>query len=617
MELKLERVEQAKKYSIIIYDFEVFKHDVLLGIIGLNNNQKEIYQMWHPKMIKEFYELNKNSMWIGHNNSGYDNYILDAIVNSDNNSIDTEYLYKLSKEIITTQKRDILPRKLNIKLNCIDLMKIYNREQSYSLKMTEAAFGKRIFESQINFDRDEELYVDEYNEVEKYNQSDLEQTYDNFLKLSDNIALRLDLIKEFNLDSSYLNSSEGTLAAKCLNAIPIKDIEKQYIKPIWYDNLKVNNEVAKEFYLSEHFKNNEEYTININGTQIKGGNGGIHGALNKTYFKKAWYFDVSGYYNLVMINYDLLPRTLNEKAKKKYTDMYFQQLELKKTNPNKRKVFKTILLAVFGSTLKPTSKFYDVNKGQLITAVAQMFNIDLLEKLKDKAIIIQDNTDGLIVAPYEWTEENEKEILNIVNEWEMRTKFTIKKELIYDIYQRDVNCYMYKDDKGNIHALGEALCAYNNWENPFSKSSWSFKEPPIIAHCIVDYLMNKITPEETIEKYKNKLRMFQYICKKSKAYNKIVYKVIDCNSVNNNEEIELQDVNRVFALKNDDYVCSIGLYKDNKYSKYPSLPNNVFVYNDDIRDKKLANELPIDYNYYIKRSYEKINTFVNTPLMNI
>ena len=37
--------------------------------------------------------------------------------------------------------------------------------------------------------------------------------------------------------------------------------------------------------------------------------------LTQAYYEKVLYYDVSGYYNLIMINLDLFPRTLNKEAK--------------------------------------------------------------------------------------------------------------------------------------------------------------------------------------------------------------------------------------------------------------------------------------------------------------
>ena len=101
----------------------------------------------------------------------------------------------------------------------------------------------------------------------------------------------------------------------------------------------------------------------------------------QSYTDWAYYFDVSGYYNLIMINYDLLSRAIPEEGKKLYEYMYHQQLALKGVDDAKRQVYKTILLAVFGAQKHEGSDLYDLGKGTLVPIVGQMFLIDLLEKL--------------------------------------------------------------------------------------------------------------------------------------------------------------------------------------------------------------------------------------------
>ena len=60
----------------IIFDFEVFKYNTLLGVLVSHNNEYYIEQMWDLNAIRQFYKLNQNNLWVGHNNDSYDNHIL-------------------------------------------------------------------------------------------------------------------------------------------------------------------------------------------------------------------------------------------------------------------------------------------------------------------------------------------------------------------------------------------------------------------------------------------------------------------------------------------------------------------------------------------------------------
>ena len=51
---------------IIIFDFEVFEYDVLLGTHIFNDDNIEVKQSWDLKEIRRFYEEHIDDIWIGH-----------------------------------------------------------------------------------------------------------------------------------------------------------------------------------------------------------------------------------------------------------------------------------------------------------------------------------------------------------------------------------------------------------------------------------------------------------------------------------------------------------------------------------------------------------------------
>ncbi len=567
--------------KILIFDFEVFKYDVLLGVYDANN--KSYYQIWDIESIKNFYYNNKDAIWVGYNNSHYDNYILQAIMFDQNP-------YEISKEII---EKDI-KLKLNINLNYYDLI---NRHFG-SLKILEGAVGKNISESEVDFNIDRPLTDEEKLKVESYNRDDLDQTFDDLKMVKSEFQLRLDLIKEFNLSISALHLTEAQIAEKVLKAKKDDSLINKPVLPTLYPQMKINNQEVIKFFLEQRFRYGEKPVVTLCGLEHQMGAGGMHAARKNCKYDFAFYFDVSGYYNLIMINYNLLSRSIPESGKKLYEFMYHEQIRLKKIDPVKRSVYKTILLAVFGAQMNEYSGFYDPWNGALVPVVGQLFLVDLLEKLEGKVELIQSNTDGIIAKPLEGITDGQ--LLDIVKEWQDRTGLVLKMDKIYDIVQRDVNNYMYRDDKGQIHTIGEAVKYYENWENPLLKNSFNSKEPIIIHYGIVDYFMNGITPEETVFKYAKNLRMFQYLCK-PQSYDYLTFE--------KDGKIEnLQKINRCFASKESGMVYKNKL---NKHDKYASLPDSVFVWNDEILSNNNIEKLylKINYNYYIKRIYERINEF--------
>lgn len=588
----------------IFFDFEVFKHDVLLGAKVRTKDDEKVYQIWDKEKIKEFYFEHENFIWIGHNNSGYDNPMLDGIINGKDP-------FQISCSLIGSSRK-FRPQSKTPKY-WYDLMN--TSRTPFSLKVTELYSGENISETQVDFNIDRPLTEEEKKLTESYNRDDLNRTEANFELLRDGFDLRLSIIKEFNLPMSALHVTGTKLAAIVLGAHAISGIENMIIKPHMYKNLKLKNQDLIDFYMNEDFRKGKKLEIELCGAKHQIGQGGIHAALERYHTKRALYFDVSGYYNLTMINFDLLPRTLGENGKKKYEYMYHEQLRLKKIDPQKRSVYKTILLSVFGAMGNEYTDFYDPQKLLLVTITGQLFLVDLLEKLEGKVRVVQSNTDGIIVEPFDWSKKDE--IVKIVEEWEARTGYVIKKEEITDIWQRDVNCYVYRKN-GEIEVVGEAVKDYGRWDhNMFWKSSFDSKEPAIFAECIVNFLMNGVKPEDTIEKFKTNLIPFQYVVKK-KSFD---YTEIQTNFADGSVEIEkLQGVNRAFPSVLRDRKSTIYKCRSSgkvTRAKVANVPENVFVYDGDIRIPETIEKLNgmIDWDYYTRRAYEKIDTFLRIPVI--
>ena len=564
--------------KILVFDFEVYKYDTLLGVYDINNSK--YIQLWNLESIKDYYYSHKDYIWVGHNNMGYDNFILQSIL------FDQDP-YKTSVDIINNHAK----LKLNIELKYYDIMQLHKT----SLKTIEAAVGKNISETGVDFNLNRPLTVEEKLRTESYNRDDLDQTFDDLKMVKSEFQLRFDLIKEFNLSLDALHYTEAQIAEAVLKPKAIYNIENMPVHPILYDNLKVNNKAVLDYYLNEKFKTSEKLTVTLCGLEHLMGAGGIHAGANNKHYDWAYYFDVSGYYNLIMIKYNMLARTIPESGKELYIHMYHEQLRLKKIDPVKRALYKTILLAVSGAQRNKHSKMYDPWTGALIPMVGQIFLVDLLEKLEGKVELIQSNTDGIIAKPLEGISDTE--LLNIVEEWQNRTGFVLKMDKIYDIYQRDVNNYIYKDESGNIHTKGEAVTYYENWQNPLTTGSYNRQEPIILQYCLVEYLINGIKPEYTVIKYKDDLKMFQYICK-TLSYDYLSFE-------DSKNKIQLQKVNRCFASKTEGFIYR---NKGIKHDSYPALPSKVFVHNDFLES---VDKSKIDYLYYIKRAYDKIHKFVN------
>ena len=593
--------------KFIIYDYEIFKYNSLQGAIVINEDEsEEVFQPWDLNDIKKFYQEHKRDVWVGHNNFSYDDRILDAI-NHDENP------YNVSQKIVNGQ---YVPN-CRSELYSIDLMKLW--KNNYSLKLTELICGHDIDTTEVDFNIQTPLTQEQIELTNHYNLSDLKQTLYNFKAFYHMIELRFDMIKEFKLDfNKAFKSSYAMLAAEIFGVKPNKALQFQPVKPKWYSTLRVKNEDVKAYYMNEGFKIAENtLVIKIGDFEIVLGGGGCHGAIKGYHAEKVLYADVGGFYNLIALLYDLLPRSMTKEQKEKYKEKYEYQLELKKQGSKKRQTYKEILLAVIGAMNNEGSPFYDPNTYALVGITGQLFLVDLIEKLdalNGLVKMVQVNTDGIMLELTDWSRE--EEVRKVLKEWEDRTGFSLKIDYLYDLWQRDVNTYFCKDGEGKIIVKGEAVKNYfYDYEAYSNFSLLNCQEPSIIAKGIVDYFLFQQTPEETVNKYKKDLKLFQYICKQTKAYDYIAYETSNVVTMETSI-VKLKNIARAFAYKSNEEIGIVQAYKDNRYGKsskrrLSKLPDNVFIYNKALNDNAYKNlKDKIDYTYYVKRIYEKIISFM-------
>lgn len=591
--------------NIAIFDFEVFRYDTLLGygFVDLKTGKCAYKQTWDLNEMRELYNTyGADTIWVGWNSNHYDDLIFEAIVK---NQVSP---FVKSKELIGQKWKPFC----RFPFFGYDLLNGFLNPPS--LKLTEALEGDSIDTTEVDFDLQRPLTAEERAQTERYNMSDLKRTYKNFCKFKGKFELRIAMINEFNIPLQQGLRMTGTqIAAAALGAKAVPGIENQKIKPVLYPTLQVKNQQMIDWFLGEKFREKENIRLNICNTTVNFAAGGAHSECNKYHAKKAMYADISGYYNLVMMNFDLLPRTLDEAGKERYKFMYHEQLRLKKIDPGKRKIYKTICLSVFGAMNNEHTDFYDPQKALLVTSSGEMFMLDLLEKLDGLGTAFNVNTDGIMFEPFDWNDE--EKIRNIIQEWVERNGFAVKTGIITDYHGRDVNCYVMREPDGELCFKGEAVKNYDISDKAFAEGAFfNCKEPPIIAKGIVAAFMDGILPEQFVEQNKNDMRLYQYTSKKN-TFDYLAYKMTTINT-GSIAEYQIQSPSRCFAKRDISSVGTIIKHRTKNgkhtFAKVQNLPDNVFIWNDEILSEDAVNKIvpQIDYKYYVNRIYERINEFL-------
>lgn len=603
---------------------EVFEYDWFITIRSMSTNT---YTKVHNNIdaIQEFYSLNKNCIWVGHNNVRYDNLILKCILLG----IDGPELKDISNKIIQEDAERIIIKKY--KLNTIQLYSLDIMQDAirYSLKEIEGYLGVSIEESSIPFDINRPLTPEEIEEVFKYNTHDVDSTYEELSIRFDRIMNKIRLLKEYNYSLNYLEYTNQKLCAEILNANYTKfddglqpfDIS---VAPI---SIHKYTQCVDFFTKCAALDYSKKLNIDIAGVPHVLSGGGIHGAVNNFfYFGELWLIDVSSYYPNIMINFNLCSRAMSspdnfknlvgtrmkaKEQKNKYSKLASstddeaskrKYLEIATQYNHQSDALKLPINTTSGAMKAPFSKLYDERNNNWMCITGQLLLVDLIESMEEYMSLVQSNTDGIIIIPHDKAECDKK-----IKEWEQKTGLILEKTIANAIFQKDVNNYILRMDSGKVKTKGGYVAQYHNEEYHFA--DMLRRNCEIIDNAIVDYLLFNTPLESTICNKNEQLIKYQIIKKLGSMYDDVVlYKYNDDGSLYLDRNVN--KVNRIFATKDTHYGKLMKKHnKKNKYDCVEGCPDRCLVYNKNVRDL-CAKDIDIDYDWYINEAKNRIIDFV-------
>lgn len=613
------------KCLILIYDAEVYKHDWLVGFKYYDGPKRGQYVQIHNNLqaLDNFIEEHcRTHLFVGYNNVGYDDKIIGALLRGRDP-------YPISVDIIENKKRNIW---FKVPYASFDLIQdLFG--QKPSLKLIQYNEGLSIEE--IPFaDFEKQLTPEELEILKEYNRHDLDTTelvldkgYDSLL------GVKVDVLSYFGLDISLMNKSLPTVIAMGLGAqrgtFPDRHFE-------WYPNLKVENQELKEWVIAQRFiKENIEF--DLAEVPHKMGRGGIHGARNTCYYPRALLIDVKGYYSAIMKKYHLFSRALRGGGEEAYWGMYLERLRRQAEGDPTANSLKVGILAVWGATRNEYQLLYDETTGYMISITGQIFLVDLIEKLAPYVELIQSNTDGVMVYPHD-----EEKVKEVVDEWVDRTGFEVSIAEITELYQKDVNNYVCYED-GRLKTKGSFGTSYGV-TNVFKYGSFFKYHAGIIDQALVDFLMFDKPVEETVYGCDDP-QQFMMAATKGPTYSHCEMYV---EYPDGQTEVKpTQDINRVFASNDDSQKVEVKkvkvveelqeewcplaedggpvmwipprarkprpkvegtIIKRNRADKIPNLPENVFVFNGNLKEFDLHHLL--DKDWYVKETERRIAMFL-------
>jgi hypothetical protein len=477
------------------YDFEVFRHDWLVVIINPVEKTEAIIAN-NSRALKDYYEEHRNDIWVGYNSRNYDTFIFKSILLGINPK-------KTNDDIIERGMKGYQISKDFRKIQFFDF-DIYSKN---SLKTLEGFMGNDIRETEVDFNLPRKLNPPEMRQTVKYCQHDVEQTIEVFRRKKEVFESQVQLIETFDLPKYMIGLTQAQLTANILECERVEGRDDEFDLQI-VDTLRLKKyRQAKDWFENScNMDYKKTFNLDVCGVPHNFGWGGLHGCPEKPLHAKGnlFHVDVTSYYPSIMIKYDFLTRNCSDK--KSYKKIYDMRVALKKAGKKKEQApYKIVLNGTYGICKDKYSSAFDPRQANNVCVNGQLMLLDLLEHLEKYIMLIQSNTDGLIVQVKD--ESQIEKFREICHEWEDRTGMGLGFDEIDEIWQKDVNNYIFRFTNGKLERKGAYVMELDDLNYDL----------PIVNKAIVDYLTKGIYPEETI-KGCNILKDFQKIIKISSNY---------------------------------------------------------------------------------------------------
>ena len=628
---------------MIFYDFEVFKHDWLVVLIDITREHElETVIINNKEQLQEFFRIHQYDIWTGFNSRHYDRWILKAILSG----LDAKEM----NDWIIVQKREpweFSSLLRDIEFNNFDVMP----NPPVGLKAMEGFMGHNIKETSVPFDIDRPLTPEELEQTIFYCRNDVHETIEVFFHRYAEFEAQLGIVDAFGLDLSCIGDTEARITAKVLGCrkqdpgdefdyyfLPCLKIKKYRHVLDWFQSLKKtapSDPNSRGYELKKKAWYSQELITEVAGVPHKFGFGGLHGAIGKIVIKKngrkdiestpvhmtgyILHVDVGSYYPSMLIAHDLVTRSARNDNYKK---VYDTRMALKKAGKKKEQApYKKLLNALSGAMKDKTNPAYDARNNNCMCINGQLMLLDLIEHLEavEGFELIQSNTDGLIIRIPD-TDEAFEQVDDICWEWEQRCStdkcsILLGLDLISEIYQKDVNNYLWIDEDGKVERKGDYL-------KELSDIDYNL---PILNTALVEYMVHKTPVEETINKC-DQLREFQSIVKLSDAYDYVEHehgpshweqkftrdgKKAGKKLVYDGRQRSMNKAYRVFASKDpeDGRLLKCRTLNDGRYeeAKFGKTPDKCFIVNDDVTEMRCPDHL--DRQWYIDYAKRRLSGF--------
>lgn len=345
--------------------------------------------------------------------------------------------------------------------------------------------------------------------------------------------------------------------------------------------------------------------------------GGVHGAkpcvtVEETKDRVIVNQDVGSLYPNSMINFGYCSRSM--KDPEAYVKLVKKRLGYKHAGDKKRaNALKLVVNTVYGAMLNLYNDLADRWCGRSVCISNQLAMMMLITQLAEQCATIDFvniNTDGIMFT----IDRKEVELSEvIIATWCEITRFEMERDDFVKVIQKDVNNYI------GIKA-DESFKTKGGYVSLYKGGNFKTNSLQIIHKAVVDYLVEGIPPETTINKCQD-IFAFQQIVKTGGTYEGS-YQYI------NGERVPIQKVNRIYAVKDGKYGQIVkGKWikekrrKDKETGKMVSIPVEPPQWSESVipecpdhayvdNENTLTVE-DLDKDYYVDMARRRIDKYIN------
>lgn len=515
--------------GVFVWDIEIAPNFASFTFLGLNPDDEPIFFVIHESRDDRdaFYEFMKSVKGlIGYNSIFYDNPILRQFLQGYEQETYTpawmppeevtEALYKLSQFLISDAARDDqhvrdlrFPR--DPQWRDLDILKMMSFDK-LGIPLKQLAINMRWHRIQdLPFEYDQPIVAADIPMVLDYNLNDVLITRRAYERLQDEVQLRRDIRKLYDVDcASASNSKIANLILEKLMARDRDELTMLKSQRTERDTVQLRSCLPKhlEFtskpliMLSDQlatmtvvkWKNfGYKEKIDLDGNTYHVGIGGLHSEDAPGDFRSDDRFiirdaDVVSYYPAIILNLGIKPAHLDERFFDIYRQITKDRVQAKHDGDKVRAAaLKICVNSVFGKLGDENFWLYDPKAFLSVTIAGQLYLLKLIEMMGKAGIeVLSANTDGITCRV---EREKERAYIDTCEAWMKATNFELEFTDYTRYVRRDVNNYLAVKSDGKTKSKGVFAPAAD-----LTKGYGC----PIIVKCLHAYFVHETPIDETL-----------------------------------------------------------------------------------------------------------------------